>query len=135
MVGHYTTHCEVALRDQTEATADLDLHERRRFLLASALSHGHEITEMCALFREIWAVSARNATVADALNAYYQGYATMLVDALLPKEATAEVRQRITLLIVPYVEGYSVVAPAFADRPDDALNLLTDLVRAVENSG
>ena len=42
--------------------------------------------------------------------------------------------RRVALLLLPYVEGYSITGPALADDPSEAVQMLMELIEAMEQS-
>lgn len=132
VVEHYMALCETQLRGMVERLGELPLAERRSELLADALKHGHELSEMCLVFREIWALSSRNEKVAAVVRRYYAAYAELLSDCLLPGDAPAQRRRQLSLLLVPYIEGYSIAGSGLREDTEDAHALMTQLLAALE---
>ena len=128
VVDHYVAQCSRELADATARTPERPLADRRRTLLRDTLRHGHEMTDMCRIFRELWSVAGRDASVEAALDAYYRQTAETLAAALLAPDAPDALKERVVLLVLPYVEGYSVTGRALAQGPDAAGDLLLSLL-------
>lgn len=132
MVAHYFEACAQTLEHVSSELAPLTSSECRRRLLRTSLHHGHEMTEMCRIFREIWSIGARNQAVANALDTYYLGVAQSMSAMLLDSEAPDTLRRRVELLLVPYMEGYSITGRALAHGPEEAVEMLTELIEKME---
>ncbi|MEM9860884.1 MAG: hypothetical protein AAF938_04660, partial [Myxococcota bacterium] len=128
LVDHYMGGCERELQQWFADMKGLDLVERRKRLLKQALAHGHGLTEMCLVFREIWALSSRNDTVSASVQRYYASYASLISHGLVAEDAEPETRRRLALLLVPYIEGYSIAGAGLRENADDALALLERVV-------
>lgn len=73
-----------------------------------SLAHGHELSEMCRIFREYWAISTRNDVIAAYLADYYQQMAFAVADKLRPLAISEQALSQAVALFIPYVEGYSI---------------------------
>ncbi len=104
-------------------TLDADLED----FLALVLQHGIEVTEMCCIFREYWAISTRNEEISNHINDYYKEMVTILSDMFRPVAKSEAGLAKAVSVIVPYVEGYSITARAM---PND-IQTVTQTMKGV----
>ena len=131
MVERYFDECAANL---LKMTADCDAQtprERIRFLVEAGLSHGHEISDMCRAFREIWAISSRNTVIDRCLMEYYRRFADVMVAYALDGTADKACHARLKALLVPYFEGYSVTGRSLSMGGDAVAEMLTDMAMRV----
>ncbi|WP_070969650.1 TetR/AcrR family transcriptional regulator [Vibrio sonorensis] len=92
----------------------LDKQEDLKPLLARFLSHGHELSDMCRIFREYWAISTRNETVDDYLREYYCSMVALTQDKLRPLAACETSLSKAVSVLIPFVEGYTISAKSLS---------------------
>ena len=131
MVSRYFDECTANLLLLTEASDARTQRDRIQFLVRSGLAHGHEISDMCRAFREIWAISSRNDVIDRCLMDYYEGFADVMADYALGGNADVACSEKLKALLVPYFEGYSVTARAMTMDMEATELMLTDLVLTV----
>jgi AcrR family transcriptional regulator len=85
--------------------------------------------EQVLMFQEIWTLSARNEELEKAVEAYYKNYCIWLIDLIskFSKEPEA-----IVSLLVPFVEGYTIVSNVL---PLDKEKVILMLVKLILNVG
>ena len=135
MVERYFDECTenlCTLMTQSEAQTR---RERVRFLVHAGLSHGHEISDMCRAFREIWAISSRNPVIDQCLMRYYAGFADVIAGYAFGNEANPSRRAQLKALLVPYFEGYSITARSVALDHESTAEMLTDMVLGAMEGG
>lgn len=135
MAFQYFEKCTADLVVLTEHTESASLRERVHHVILAGLAHEQEVSDMCRAFREIWAISSRNAILEQCLTDYYRSFSTIIVDFALQHEVDDASRQKFTSLLVPYFEGYSVTARALPLRREDVATMLTDLVLSIVKKG
>lgn len=135
MVKSYFGTCEAELRTLADSSRLLDRRARARALIATVLHHGTELSDMCRVFRELWAISTRNDVVHTEMMRYYRMLWSVLADAILGEEAAAEQKARIAVLLLPYMEGYSITAPSLPLPTESVIDWLTDLALATADDG
>lgn len=135
MVACYFEECKKSLRTLTAQSQAQTRRERVQFLVRSGLAHGHEISDMCRAFREIWAISSRNPVIDQCMADYYRGLADVIADYILDGALTADGREKLKALLVPYFEGYSITALSLALGADEVENMLTDLALHILGEG
>lgn len=101
--------------------------------LAATLEAGPELEEMCAVFRELWAVATREPAVAEELDRYYRRLAGILANALFAHVEHAPTREDLVLLLIPYIEGHSIAGRAVGGDPVRTAALLRRLVDALSS--
>lgn len=84
-----------------------------------------EANEHCAMFREIWALAVRNKALEQAVHEYYRNYCNWLAGALSSLSSRPE---RIVGLLVPYVEGYSIMGKSLSMKKNGVIDMLVELL-------
>lgn len=132
LVEDYFDDCVDVIRQIASATdAGADRDERVRQFFTTMLKGSREMVEMCAIFREFWAIATRNRAVARTLDHYYRRYADILCGELFPNVVDERVRESIKLLIVPYLEGYSITGRALEKDPAEVAAMLSRLAASL----
>lgn len=111
MAAHFFRVCEervLAERDKVlhddPASAQVFLKRLLTLMIVCELDDFYHV-----LFRELWALAARDATLAEGMRTYYCRYAAWLtsqINELFPRAET------ITSLLIPYSEGVALVGDA-----------------------
>ena len=99
-----------------------------RGIISFGLEGGEEIAEICKIFRELWAIATRNEEVKEHLEDYYRGYAVRLSDLFSSVSVDADNVKSVVSLVLPYFEGYALMAPVIPLDKDEVLEMLTRLV-------
>ena len=131
MVTAYFDACEAELKQVAASSASLGARERTHRLVTEVLHHGMELSDMCRVFRELWAIATRNEVVRDEMNRYYKALCVVIADSVLGEKGDAGQKQRVSSLLLPYIEGYSITALALPMPMDDVADMLTDLTLSV----
>ena len=127
MVVLYAKTCQADLEAHAEAIGHASPRARARALIDLSLHHGTEISDMCRIFRELWAISTRNARIDEVMMAYYAEIGRVLADAILGEAAEQSAKDRLHSLLLPYFEGYSIAAPALPMPMEEVAEILTDI--------
>lgn len=131
MVAMYFAECTAEFRRLTDEHSASTPRERALLLVRSGLSHGDELSDMCRIFRELWAISSRNTLVRDCMENYYRTFSSMIAGFVLGEMADGDSGDRVGSLLMPFFEGYSVTASAVPLSTEDVAEMLTDLVMSV----
>ncbi|MEL6278689.1 MAG: TetR/AcrR family transcriptional regulator [Pseudomonadota bacterium] len=134
MATRYFELCTEEIRLLTQDTAGSTLRERVRLLILTGLRHGEELSDMCRIFRELWAISSRNDAIRDHMADYYRSFSSLIEDFVLEEAADHGARGKIASLLVPYFEGYSVTASALPLSSEDVADMLSHLTVSVAAS-
>ncbi|MGS4884231.1 TetR/AcrR family transcriptional regulator [Roseibium sp. MB-4] len=135
MVAGYFEECTENLKKLAQQSNASTTRDRIRFLVQAVLVHGLEISDMCRAFREIWAISSRSGLIDECLMEYYRRFSKVVVDFAFEGKTDAASADRLTTLLIPYFEGYSITARALPVDMDDAADLLTDLAMSITVTG
>ncbi len=127
MVADYFGACEAELTQAAEACASLDQRERTHRLIAEVLKHGTELSDMCRVFRELWAISSRNDVVNREITLYYKSLCSVVADSVAGAQGSDEQKARVGSLLLPYVEGYSITASSLPMPVGEVTDMLTEL--------
>lgn len=131
MVTRYFGECTEAITRLTQDNPAPTQRERTRLLIQTGLSHGDELSDMCRIFRELWAVSSRNASVRDHMADYYRNFAGLIADFILGETSDPIGRDRLGSLLLPFFEGYSVTASSVPMETDQVADMLVDIAMTV----
>lgn len=102
--------------------------ESLEHFIRAFLVHGLEISEMCRIFREYWAIACRNDKIHDYLQQYYQQYAATVANKLRPICREEARLSKAVAIFVPMVEGYSITANALPEDLNKVTATLTTLL-------
>ena len=134
MATRYFNECTEQIRRLTEDSAASTMRERARVLIQTGLHHGDELSDMCRIFRELWAISSRNAVIRDHMADYYRTFSSLIVDFFLGETADQDGRDKLTSLLLPFFEGYSVTASSVPLPTEQVVDMLTDIAISVGSS-
>ena len=122
---HYFGECAGLLDEVELIPANGNAEEKLHHFILSLLDHvGHvdSISDMCRVFREMWALSTRDQEIHRQLVSYYQVLVEKLTVILLPISSSQSSAVRIASLLMPYLEGYSITFEAKNKRKRDKKN-------------
>lgn len=119
--------CYDELTAGVEGLSAQEVEARARHVVALVLSHTLREDDVCRIFRELWALSARDPKLKAALDSYYQRFSTAMVDAIADPDASAVQRARLQALLLPHLEGCAVTIGALALDEAGITDLLVDL--------
>ncbi|OJJ17943.1 hypothetical protein BKI52_29240 [marine bacterium AO1-C] len=129
-VEHYFEQCKTdvlqSLPPSSEAPTT-DLEQILRDTLEKGLVIG-DTNEQCSMFREIWALSSRNSSIAGLVKEYYYHYCQWLVQLIASYTPHP---QLVVSLLLPYVEGYSIMGQSLPLSKDEVISLLIKTVMMV----
>ena len=132
LAEHYFGECASMLDGYQHTPPKGSVEEQLRQFISTLLDHvehGDQISDMCRIFREIWALSARDSEIHRQLVDYYQVTIEKLASLLLPLSSSEESANRMASLILPYIEGYSITCEALPMKKGEAALMLTKLCR------
>lgn len=131
MVEIYFRQCADEIRALSEKASPSTERDRAKAFILFGLSHGEEPSDMCRIFRELWAISSRNQAVREHMADYYRTLATLIADFVMGPDGDPDARGRVAGLLMPFFEGYSVTAPASPLPVGEVAEMLTDLAMTV----
>ena len=131
MATRYFAECSAQIEALAEDNPGTTARQRAKRLILSGLQHGDELSDMCRIFRELWAISSRNVVIRDHMATYYRNFAAQIADIVLGGGADPERRARVASLLLPFIEGYSITAPSLPLSTPEIAEMLTDLVLKV----
>ena len=128
LVEDYFAECTKLVEETAAQYATKKGRAKLTSFLTKVMSDDIEMKEMCAMFRELWAIATRNPQIAKLLSGYYQETRELLATTLFPEVNDKRVRKRLGLLLIPYIEGYSITGPPAGMTVRDAAATVSDLV-------
>lgn len=81
------------------------------------------------MFQEIWTLSARNKELQTAVETYYKTYCIWLIDLV---SRFSQKPEAIVSLLVPFVEGYTIVNNVIPLAKEEIIQLLIKLISSME---
>ncbi len=135
MADRYFGSCIEDIRGQASITAKDDTYAELSEMLMGFLKHGLEVSEMCRIFREYWAIATRNEVIEQHLTDYYKSMVEALSNNLEAVAANPAALDKAVSLIIPYVEGYTITAKALPIDIEEANRMLVTMVVAILSDG
>ncbi|MEM9541680.1 MAG: TetR/AcrR family transcriptional regulator [Cyanobacteria bacterium P01_E01_bin.42] len=127
LAEHYFGECESLLDDYQHTPIDGTTEEKLRNLIFFLLDHVDCMSDMCRIFREIWALSTRDEDINIQLIDYYKVTMQKLSKLLILVSGCEKAANDMASLLMPYIEGYSIVFPALPQSKHDTMQILTKL--------
>lgn len=134
MAARYFKECTEEIRRLTQDTPGSTVRDRAHLLILTGLRHGDELSDMCRIFRELWAISSRNDAIRDHMADYYRTFAALIADFVLGEAADQDNRDRLASILLPFFEGYSVTASSVPLPTKQVAEMLTDIAMSVGSS-
>ena len=127
LAEYYFAEC-VGMLDEYRHSTRNGSHERQLHrLILFFLDHVDHISDMCRIFREMWALSARDEELHQQLTDYYQASFEKLSALIAPSSGSEKSARNIAMLLIPYFEGYSITFPALPQKKKETARMLTKL--------
>ena len=124
LAERYFGECAEMLNDYQHTPEAGEPEEKLRNLILFLLDHVDHISDMCRIFREIWALSARDENIHAQMVGYYEITITKLSALLAPLSGDGNVATRMAHLLVPYIEGYSITFKALSEDKIETAEML-----------
>ena len=128
LADRYFAACLVEIRDIALNQSPDTVREDVETLLRTFLQHGMEVTEMCRIFREYWAIATRNSSIEDYIAQYYRDVVVALSDLLRPMAKSERGLSKAVAIFIPYCEGYSITALSMPEDMESVIALLAPLM-------
>ncbi|MEM9017779.1 MAG: TetR/AcrR family transcriptional regulator [Verrucomicrobiota bacterium] len=127
LAEHYFGECANLLDGYEHQPKSGPRQEQLHELILWMLDHVDHLSDMCRLFREIWALSTRDEEIHRQLVGYYEIYGKKLSDLIRPLCVNKEAASKITSLLLPFFEGYSIAHEALPQKKVETARMLTKL--------
>ncbi|MEM0964719.1 MAG: TetR/AcrR family transcriptional regulator [Verrucomicrobiota bacterium] len=127
LAEHYFDECSEILQGYVPLSSEEDLSKRLRHLIDFILDHLDHLTDMCRIFRELWALATRDRQISCQLSDYYRVSRREMESLFLEITSSPEGSQRIVTLLLPYFEGFSITHNALGQSKEQVADLLTQL--------
>ncbi len=131
MVDFYFEKCAASFDARIAASEATGSRQRINDLIAFGLGQGESLTEICRIFRELWAIATRNEEINTHLEAYYADYAGKLSEVISPLTVHPDAVPRTVSLLLPYFEGYAITASVVPLDTGQIARMLTDIVISI----
>ena len=119
VADRYFKQCLQGLKEYPLVTSEDDL----KSFIAEQFSLVIDVSDMCRIFREYWAISTRNAEIESYLTDYYSKVVEELADKLKPIAKDEECLAGAITILISLVEGYSVTAQSMPIAHDSMVEL------------
>ncbi len=135
IADRYFGECNAVLSTYFENQGPVETRAALQDLVGLFLEHGREMTDMCRVFRELWAIGSRNENVAELLNRHYQRLGGTLKRHMKYPSTSPEIMDRIVALLLVISEGFSIVGRSQPIDHDEARSFFTEmLISAARNA-
>ncbi len=131
LVEDYFDECAQLVARSARDGEGLEGSARLTAFLTVALSEDGDMAEMCAMFREVWAISTRNEQIAGLLKRYYEQTSDLLLVTFFPEVSDEQTRRRIALLLMSFIEGFSITGPPAGMTVEDSARAMSDATFSV----
>lgn len=128
IADQYFGECHFMLANHFEAHGPIDNRAGLEHVVALFLDHGREMTDMCRVFRELWAISSRHVSLAKRLNAHYRRLGDTLSDNLQYPTASRDGARRAAAVLLILSEGYSIVGSTRMIDHTAAVQMVADIL-------
>lgn len=128
MVDFYLDQCAAALDEHIATSNAKNLREKLHGFIAFSLKYGENLTEVCKVFRELWAIATRNEDVNRQLEQYYAIHVEKLSAMIASETTNLDAVPKAVSIIIPYIEGYTITAPAMPVNMLELADILTNTV-------
>ena len=136
LADRYFNQCLEEIQQTPQLPSEGNLKAELHVLFRGFLAHGLEVSEMCRIFREYWAIATRNKMIEEYLHNYYKGLADILSDKLEPVASNPQALATSVSVIIPFVEGYTITASSLPSDIDEVTEILTATVmKLLANKG
>lgn len=131
LADRYLGECLSLLKEYDAQPSAGNNEQQLKKLIEFFLDHVEELSDMCRMFREFWAIATRNAVINELLSNYYRQFSDLLVEVLTKISGHQKIAEKQASVIIPYIEGYSIVNNALPlDRSEisESLNRFCGLL-------
>ena len=128
VADRYFNQCLVEIQQQPVRLTQNNMKPELAKMLREFLAHGLEISEMCRIFREYWAIATRNKVIEEYLTNYYRQLGEVLAGKLEPVAVSPQAVSMAVSVIIPFVEGYTITASSLPRNIDEVTGQLTRIV-------
>ena len=131
LAEYYFGECTTLLDDYKPTPTDGTAEEKLQNLILFLLDHVDHVSDMCRIFREIWALSARDEGIHVQLIGYYKVTIGKLSKLLTQVSGCEKAANNMASLLMPYIEGYSVMFQALPQGKYDTAQMLVKVCCAI----
>lgn len=124
VADRYFQQCVIMLRELPEITNEEELGT----VLNSFLSYSFENSDMNIIFKEYWAISSRNDVINEYLTRFYISFSEIMTEKLRPLSDSDDALAQAVSILIPYVEGYPMVALSIPKGLDSTSELLKTVI-------
>lgn len=127
LAEHYFEECAGLLDDYRHEPRNGSNEEQLHRFIAFLLDHVDHLSDMCRIFREMWALSARDSEIHRQLMDYYRLTFEKFSALLAAASDRQEDADAMASLLLPYIEGYSIAGEALPQEKSETARMLTTL--------
>lgn len=131
IADRYFGDCNAVLLAHFDESGSIEDRAGLESLLTIILEHGQQMTDMCRVFRELWAIASRHEPLAVLLNEHYQRLGETIDQHLAMPTLDSDRRAKVVTLLLTMSEGYSIVGPARLSDHDDTISLFASILMDV----
>ena len=131
LAEYYFNEC-LEMLDDYQITPKHGTPKRKlKNLILFMIGHFDHISDMCRIFRELWALSTRDEQIHMQMNDYYKMIVKKLSMLLTKIGHTEQASKKIACLLIPYFEGYSITVQALPQNKKQTADMLTELCMTI----
>ncbi|MEM6505728.1 MAG: TetR/AcrR family transcriptional regulator [Planctomycetota bacterium] len=134
LAEHYFGECE-RLLDEYEHQPNTSRQHQLRSLILYHLDHVEHITDMCRIFREMWALATRDEALHEQLMSYYRVTFNKLTVLIGAMDVTKKQAKQIASFFIPFLEGYSITVHAELQSKAQTVKMLVRICECLIDSG
>lgn len=127
MAEFFFGQCVTMLDDYKHKPDDGSRKEQVRNFILFFLDHVDHISDLCRLFRELWAIATRDPDIYQSLMRYYKAVTEKVTHQLSPFSQDPQAVASVVSLLMPYFEGYSINGGVMPLNKDEVADLLANL--------
>ncbi|MFW5489089.1 MAG: TetR/AcrR family transcriptional regulator [Desulfovibrio sp.] len=126
VVDEYFDRCALHYNTAFAERCPEGRRETIEFLVRYGMAYAD--SEIGKVFRELWGIAARNKTIAGHMDDYYREYTVELAQVLAPFAKSPDCVSRVVSLMLPFVEGYGLVAGSLPSSTEELTEFIVNIV-------
>jgi len=124
MAMYYFEECDNYIDNYQRNLKRKSLEEDTKNFILFLLKSSEEVSDMCLIFREMWALSVRDSDIENKLTDYYRHLIKKV--AMFWESYENHKAEQASIVLLPYLDGYSIQNKAIDIPIDTIAQLLTE---------
>lgn len=132
MAGYYFKECDNFIDSYQASLKRESLKKDTLKFVTFLLESSEEVSDMCLIFREMWALSVRDNDIENKLTNYYKHLIKKVSNFW--KMYDEDKAEQASILLLPYLDGYSIQNKAIGMPRNVIAKLMTESIcRLLDN--